>query len=255
MGAMEVYRYERKFVVTEPTAMAVRRFVASYLVLDEHMSGEGPDGYRVCSLYLDTPHLGLYHQSRQGIKNRYKLRIRFYDEADDGPAYLEIKKRTTETVHKLRAVVPKPAAARLLRGGRLSHSDLLSNGDASHRALSEFCNCRERLNAEGVAFVDYHREAYVSKSAEGVRVTFDRQVVGHRYQYGSGLAPPAEMSPAVAKGVVLELKYNGRAPRWMHDLVTAFNLQRLSFPKYVNCVDALKIDSERALPLARSVRR
>ncbi len=255
MGALEVYRYERKFVVPESTAMAVRRFVASYLVLDEHMAGEGSDGYRVCSLYLDTPHLGLYHQSRQGIKNRYKLRIRFYDESVDSPAFLEIKKRTTETVHKLRAVVPKPAAARLLRGGRLNHSDLLSNGDASHRALAEFCDCRDRLNAEGVAYVNYRREAYVSKSAEGVRVTFDRQIMGHNYQTGCGLETPEDGSPAVTKGVVLELKYNGRAPRWMHDLVTTFNLQRLSFPKYVYCVDALKIDPDLALPLARSVRR
>jgi VTC domain len=245
MGAMEVYRYERKFVVTESTAEAVRRFVSSYLVLDEHMAGAGPEGYRVCSLYLDTPHLGLYRQSHQGIKNRYKLRIRFYDESSGGPAFLEIKKRTTETVHKLRAVVPKPAAEQLLGGGRLGTSDLLSNGAASHRALAEFCACRDRLNADGVAFVDYHREAWVSKSAEGVRVTFDRNVVGHRFQHGAGLAPPADQSPAVTKGVVLELKYNGRAPRWMHDLVTAFSLQRLSFPKYVYCVDALGLDPDR----------
>jgi VTC domain len=255
MGAMEIFRYERKFVVTEPTADAVRRFVSSYLVPDEHMAGAGPEGYRVCSLYLDTPHLGLYRQSRQGVKNRYKLRIRFYDDAADSPAFLEIKKRTTETVHKLRAVVAKPAAAQLLRGGRLDSTDLLSNGDASYRALTEFCTCRDRLNAEGVAFVDYRREAYVSKSAEGVRVTLDRQIRGHSYQRGCGLETPTDGSPAVAKGVVLELKYNGRAPRWMHDLVTSLSLQRLSFPKYVYCVDALRIDPDLARPLARSVRR
>jgi VTC domain len=251
MGAMEVYRYERKFVVTEATAEKVRRFVSSYLILDEHMAGEGPDGYRVCSLYLDTPHLGLYHQSRQGIKNRYKLRIRFYDEAANSPAFLEIKKRTTETVHKLRAVVPKPAAANLLRGGGISHTDLLSNGDASHRALTEFCVCRDRLNAEGVAFVNYRREAYVSKSAEGVRVTLDRHIVGHSYQASCGLETPEASSAAVTKGVVLELKYNSRAPRWMHDLVTTLSLQRLSFPKYVYCVDALGIDPDRPSSIRR----
>jgi hypothetical protein len=244
MGAMEVYRYERKFVVTEATAEAIRQFVSSYLVLDEHMAGEGPDGYRVCSLYLDTPHLGLYRQSRQGIKNRYKLRIRFYDEAAGSPAFLEIKKRTTETVHKLRAVVPKTAAANLLRGGRISPTDMLSNGDASHRALDEFCVCCERLNAEGVAFVSYRREAHVSKLAEGVRLTLDRHVVGHRYRSGSGLEIPEKTSTEVTKGVVLELKYNGRAPRWMHDLVTTLSLHRQSFPKYVYCVDALGIDPD-----------
>ena len=87
----------------------------------------------------------------------------------------------------------------------------------------------------------------MSKSAEGVRVTFDRHVVGHSYQAGCGLAASARMRRrAVTNGVVLELKYNGRAPRWMHDLVTAFSLQRLSFPKYVYCVDALRIDPDLA---------
>jgi VTC domain len=108
----------------------------------------------------------------------------------------------------------------------------------------------------------------VSKSAEGVRVTFDRHIVGHKYQVGCGLETPADASAAVTKGVVLELKYNGRAPRWMHDLVTTLSLQRLSFPKYVYCVEALGIDPDRSAAtlrgggegvmkttLARSVRR
>ena len=255
MGAMEVYRYERKYLVTEATAIAVRAFVNSYLVHDEHMAGAAADGYRVCSLYLDAPHLGLYHQSREGVKNRYKLRIRFYDDAAESPAFLEIKKRTTETVHKLRAVVSKTAAVRLLRGGRLGPEDLLSHGDASHRAIAEFCTCCDRLSAVGVAFINYQREAFVSRAAESVRVTLDRRVVGHRYVSGCGLETPEESSPPVTRGVVLELKYNGRAPRWMHDLVTSMSLQRQSFPKYVHCVDALRIDSHLARPLVRSVLR
>jgi hypothetical protein len=126
--------------------------------------------------------------------------------------------------------------------------DLLSNSEASHRALDEFCDCCDRLHAEGVVFVDYRRAAYVSKSAESVRVTFDRNVVGRPYYSGCGLKSPVEASAAVARGVVLELKYNGRAPRWMHDVVTTLSLQRLSFPKYVACVDALRIDPEHAAP-------
>lgn len=251
MGAMEVFRYERKYLVTERAAAEIRRFVACYLVHDEHMEGQEREGYRVCSLYLDTPHLGLYNQSMQGVKNRYKLRIRYYDELPHSPAFLEIKKRTTETVHKLRAVVTKQVAARLLQGGHIEHTELLANGDASHRALEEFSRCCTRLSAIGIAFVNYKREAFVSQSAESVRVTFDRNVVGHGYYPGCGLETPVEHSPPVTRGVLLELKYNGRAPRWMHDVVTTFSLQRMSFAKYVRCVDALKIDLNSAGKLIR----
>lgn len=239
MGTVEISRFERKFVVSERTAEAVRSFVSGYLPLDEHMTPDQPRGYRVFSLYLDTPSRQLYRQSCDGIKNRYKLRVRFYDTKEDGPAFLEIKQRTTETVHKMRAIVSKRAAETMLRGGWITPADLLSNGVASMRAFAEFCQRREQMKAEGAAFVSYIREAFVSQTAESVRVTFDREIAGHPYDPRAGLAIPEGEAVVKVNGVVLELKYNGRQPRWMHDLVTAFGLQRLSFPKYVYAVDAL----------------
>ncbi|HJQ80680.1 MAG TPA: polyphosphate polymerase domain-containing protein [Lacipirellulaceae bacterium] len=254
MGAAEIYRYERKFVVPEHAADSIRHFVESYLPLDEHMAPGEPFGYRVCSLYLDTPGYALYRQSIDGIKNRYKLRIRFYSNSPDSPAFLEIKQRKTETVHKLRAVVSKRAAERVLRGEWISPKELLSPSDTSARALAEFCECRDRLHAVGTAFISYRREAYVSRSAESVRVTFDRQIAGHPYHPDMGLTVPLDEAFVVVDGAVLELKYNGRAPRWMHDLITHFGLQRRSFPKYVFGVDALGIRPKMAPAIAGGVR-
>ena len=119
--------------------------------IDEHMAGDGPDGYRVCSLYLDTPQLALYRQSKDGIKNRYKLRIRFYDEDADGPAFLEIKQRTTRDGSQAagdglevggRAILARRAA----ESGRLA----LEWRHVAPGALTEFCDSRDRLKAEGV---------------------------------------------------------------------------------------------------------
>lgn len=243
MGTLEVFRYERKFLVAESDAASIRRFVAGYLVPDRYMVGAGPSGYRVCSLYLDSPQLLLYRQTVDGIKNRFKLRIRYYDDQPGSPAFLELKKRTTETIHKLRAMIAKSAVEPLLCGRRPSGAEVLSNSDASYRAIAEFCDSRERLQAGGIAFVDYRREAFVSSVAENVRATFDRQIAGHSYRPGSGLTLEGSPTPIASKGVVFELKYNGRAPRWMHDLANSFNLQRLSFPKYVHCLDAMQAAS------------
>jgi len=252
MGAFEVYRYERKYVVTEAIALAIRRFATTYLDPDLYMAGKGPTGYRVYSLYFDTLGFALYRQTMEGHKNRYKLRIRFYDEIASSPAFLEIKRRTTETIHKLRAAVSKPAAERLLGGARLKPADLLSSDETAVRALDEFCDCRERIRLEGAAFVCYQREAYVSHAAEGVRVTFDRQIVGQTYHSDCSLAIPEREVPIAAKGVVLELKYNGRIPEWMHDLIGSFRLDRTSFSKYVYCTDALRNVALRASLRVRS---
>jgi hypothetical protein len=105
--------------------------------------------------------------------------------------------------------------------------------------MDEFRDCCRRLGARGIVFVDYRREAFVAP-AGSLRVTVDRHLVARAYDPKSGLRPAGDSLPPVSRGVVLELKYNGRAPRWMHDLVTNFNLQRTSFPKYVHCVGALQ---------------
>jgi hypothetical protein len=237
-GTFETFRFERKYVVTELTAQAIRRFVAMQMKPDEH-TADDPEGYEVNSLYLDTADLQMYRESANGIKNRHKLRIRFYDDWDESPAFLEIKKRTTETIHKLRATVSKAAADRLLAGERLTPADLLSPSDSAVRALTQFCDRVERLQAAGSAYVSYKREAYVSYGVDGERVTFDRHIAGGEYQLGDGLRLPVERSPVAPKGVVLELKYLGQIPAWMYDLISSFELQRISYPKYVYCVDAL----------------
>ena len=250
MDSTEVFRFERKFVVTESAADAIQRFVSTYLSLDEHMAGAESIGYRVCSLYLDTPQLSLYRQSTDGIKNRRKLRIRFYDDRPDGLAYLEIKRRTGETVHKLRATVRKSSCDALLRGESLTAANLRTIDDVGYRALDEFCECKHRYDARGVVFVDYRRIAYASRTGDNTRVTFDRQLIAREFSPRLGLTPGETAAEVPVHGVVLELKYNCRAPRWMHDLMQTFQLQRRSFPKYVFCADALNLAETQGRVLA-----
>jgi len=98
-------RWELKYVIDEETAGRVRKFVNSYLEPDENNDPRQPNGYPVRSLYLDSPNRKLYWQTIQGAKNRFKLRIRFYDDEPHSPAFLEIKRRVTTTILKKRAEV------------------------------------------------------------------------------------------------------------------------------------------------------
>jgi hypothetical protein len=241
MSNFEIGRYERKYVVSETTAAAVRQFVSAYMAPDPYMDAAEPRGYQVHSLYLDAPQLALYRQTTEGLKNRYKLRIRFYDESTDSPAFLEIKRRVSNTLYKQRATVSKRAAEDLHCGGVLGTRDLLSATEKSVRALADFCESQARLSASGTAFVSYWREAYVLPHAEGARVTFDRHVVSHPYEPSRGLALPQQCEVVSRNYVVLELKYMGRSPGWMKDLVNACGLVQVSYPKYVYSVEALKL--------------
>lgn len=239
MSAFETGRYERKYLITGPKAAVVRQFVSAYMIPDPYMDASKPWGYQVHSLYLDAPHLALYRQTVDGLKNRYKLRIRFYDQFPSSPAFLEIKRRVSITIYKQRATVTKGAAESLLCGGNLDTRDLLSPSDDSARALIDFCRYHARLGARGSAFVSYLREAYVLPHAEGARVTFDRHIESHAYHPSRGLSLPEQGEVISHNYVVLELKYIGRAPGWMKDLVVSCELAQVTYPKYVLSVDAL----------------
>lgn len=233
-------RSEHKYLISEVTALALRGFVSAYLTPDDHMPADDCDGYHVHSLYLDSPAFDLYRETTEGVKNRYKLRMRFYDESPTAPVFLEIKSRTTESIRKMRAIVSKPAAEAMLKGNRLSPADLLNPSDKSTLALEEFNRRVARLAASGSAFVSYQREAYVALDSDGVRITFDRHIVGLPYDCLYGMQMPDSAASVFPGQVVLEIKYTGQLPCWSRDLIRDFGLQRTSFPKYVHVVDVLR---------------
>jgi SPX domain protein involved in polyphosphate accumulation len=240
MVGFNVGRCEHKYLVPEETAVALRSFVKAYLGPDQYMPTNEAEGYHVHSLYLDSPMYGLYQETKDGVKNRYKLRIRFYDDAPDAPAFLEIKTRTTDSIRKLRATVSKQSAEKLLRGAHLSPRDLIGASEKSTIALEEFCNRTAFLLARGSAFVSYRREAYVAQETEGIRITFDRHITGLPFDPVQGLKLPTDGASVFPDKVVVELKYAGQLPVWIRSLVRDFGLHRISFPKYVHAVDALR---------------
>src|SRR5438876_609439 len=81
------------FLIDEPTALKVRDFVQCYLMIDEYGAMQPNLSYPVHSLYLDSDGLDTYWDTINGNKNRFKLRLRYYDDRPDSPIFLEIKRR------------------------------------------------------------------------------------------------------------------------------------------------------------------
>ncbi|MBN2476081.1 MAG: polyphosphate polymerase domain-containing protein [Pirellulales bacterium] len=244
--SLQSSRFEFKYIVDEPCAAGIRQFVEGYLLPDEYADPEYGNSYRISSLYLDNADLFLYHQTLVGEKNRFKLRIRFYDNDPDGPAFLEIKRRVSDVILKERATVTRQGVLDLLRGDGPDQSWLWGTNGGAHavKALLNFCNLGSSIGATGSVYVSYRREAYVSPTSNTVRVTFDRLLLGSPYEPGSPLSLPTRgVSPEVgnADRVILELKFTDRFPQWMGDLVQTFNLYRVSVPKYVHCIEAMGI--------------
>jgi hypothetical protein len=219
---LQAQRFELKYIISEEVALAVRDFVASYLEIDEF-----------------SPDMKLYQATINGDKNRFKLRLRFYENRPDAPVFFEIKRRMNNTISKQRGGVRRAAVDSLLAGQFPAPDHLISKEPKQLVALQNFCRLMTNLEATPKAHVAYLREAWISTRDNSVRVTMDRDV-------RCDPEPTARMStelirPATVFGdkVVLELKFTNRFPDWFKELVRVFGLMQCGAAKYVDGVTIL----------------
>ena len=231
-------RYELKYLLTERQAVSVRDYLWPHVVPDEHSPSDPTDGYPVSSLYLDSATRIIYRQAIEGLAQRFKLRLRFYDNEPDSLVFAEIKRRVTRVVVKDRVAVSREVARELASdysGWPAAWGTDSAERADSESALAEFVQLRDHIRATGVLSVSYMREAYVSTREDYARITFDRDVRGNVYQRDEPLLLPIGGVAPLPGKVVLELKFNDRCPSWMHELARHFNLERTSVAKYVLC--------------------
>ena len=238
MSNLQASRYELKYLVPESKAKLVRKEVAMRMKPDAFSCGS--NGYHIRSLYLDSRQLACYQQTNDGVKNRFKLRIRFYDDNTDSPVFLEIKRRVTNVIQKRRAGVSREAGRKIVAGASPNPSMLVKDSAEQREALTLFCRLRDQLGAVGHIYVDYLREAFECESGSHYRVTFDREIHGSKYVPGSELAMPPRRKMARISDVVLEFKFVDRPAPWMKELAQRFGLKAISVPKYVECVDVVR---------------
>lgn len=229
---MQRQRFEFKYVLEEATALEVRDYVNRHLDLDEAGVGKPNYAYPVNSIYLDSPSLLTFWDWVNADRNRFKLRMRYYDESPNTPVYLEIKRRVANCILKQRCALQKAAAPYVVAGQMPPEKLICSDGAKQRVALVNFVNLVARLNASPRALVTYLREAYIDPINEGVRVTLDREVrIAERTTPDFSLHMPEHVQPFGNK-VILELKFNNRFPNWFGQMTRMLRLSRSAAAKY-----------------------
>jgi len=233
-------RYEYKYFVPEERTGAIRAFLRPYTELDEHARFSPDRRYSIYNLYLDTPHLDFYTACVNSEVDRFKLRIRWYDDAANGPFYIEVKRKVRQVIVKDRVRLSRQEFRAVLRG----ELPALPEGP-SRDNLTKFLDCTTSRGAVPTLCSRYTREPYESRFGDYARVTLDRAMC---FQPARGYDLPgdpqawtyvdgAPSMDGVRCAMVLELKFTRDFPRWMSDLVGEFSLERIGYSKYVSAVD------------------
>jgi hypothetical protein len=222
-------RYEFKYRLPRGLASPVRAFVATHLPHDPYSLATVDHHYDICSLYLDSADLRLCRESLNGIKNRFKLRIRGYDDLPDSPVYLEIKRRLNTVIMKDRCSAPRCDLATF-------SSPTMNQEDSP--AAAQFRFYRAYLAATPQALVRYRREAFEGDGPSRVRVTFDRDLRTRLTGAWDVHMGGCGWRNVLHEEVVLEIKFNGRYPAWLQEMVRRYQLQARSVSKYTMSLNA-----------------
>ena len=238
---MQSQRFELKYQVSEEKARAIRDYLSSQIdhVEVDEFGAELPDfSYPVHSLYLDSPHMRTYHETINGTKNRFKLRLRYYEDRPEAPVFFEIKRRMNNIILKQRGGVRREFVSDLLAGHMPEPCHLLSKDPKHLIAVQRFCHLTSELRASPRVHIFYLREAYLGRRDNSVRVTMDREVHSE-LEPTSRLATRAVNPAKIFQCVILELKFTNRFPTWFNELVQIFGVMQCGAAKYVDGVNAL----------------
>lgn len=209
-------RFEKKFIISRNIFNILNPFLLNNLFTISYTDR------KVTSIYYDDEDLGLYYESLEGISNRKKVRIRFYDD-NFNDAVLENKIKIAETgykkIYKLKNKITKE---RLV--------DFEYNSDHEKQINLSIPYLIEDLYMP-ILLVNYRR--YYFENNEGIRVTLDLDIRFSRLfkDQSPNLSPyyvPFDFG-------VIEIKYDNQNiydPKIISQLSSEFNLIQTSCSKY-----------------------
>ncbi len=226
-------RREIKFVISEEQY----KFLLPYL--DNYMR---PDTYGksvVQSLYYDTPSKRLIRRSLEKPLYKEKFRLRCYGTLNDNTkVFAEIKKKYKSVVYKRRTVLGRNEAESFLKTGPTTADTQIE------KEILYFFKRYEPLSP--TVLIGCDREAYFAKGDDGLRFTFDRNIV---YRENDLRLDGGKHGKSILdEGLVLmEIKADGTLPLWVCRMLSENKMYKTSFSKYGRAyLDILKDKKEKS---------
>jgi hypothetical protein len=222
-------RFEFKYLVDDGKARDFADELRGFTFADEH---SGPAGYRVHSVYWDSPDFVFFWEKVDGEKFRRKLRFRRY--TGGAEVFIEIKQRNDRVVQKRRTLWPVDRTEALFGNGTI---DPHLESEVDERVPMEALFLCRYHRLEPKMAVSYRRQAFFGAHETDLRVTFDRRLRYDAHALELDGTTDAGKTLFDSNLVVVEIKFNDRVPLWLTKLTSrhGFELTRLS--KYCSAVD------------------
>lgn len=221
-----VWRHELKYPISESAYRAMRLRLRTVMQPDPHV---GPDGtYAIHSIYFDNYRDKALREKVDGVQQREKFRIRWYNDTLSGLT-LEKKCKHNALCRKLDAPLLESELRGILSGGG---AWMLEHPEPLVREL--YCKMKtQQLRAR--VLVSYVREPYVYAPGN-VRVTFDSAIRTSLFHTDFTHSDIPDISATDQPGErLLEVKYDEFLPQIIAMLLQTGTLRQTAFSKYGAC--------------------
>ena len=206
-------RHELKYEISLPTAALLQSRLRAIMRPDPHA---GPYGYYIRSLYFDDLDNNAYREKLDGLRERSKLRLRFYNFREDYIVF-ENKEKIGDLTRKTSMRVSKEVAQAMVDGNRAVYDGV------DHPLMERFRALKTASLLQPRVLVDYRRIPFVYPDSN-VRITLD-----------------LAMLPVLDEGrAVLEVKFDHFLPPHLAYALEDIPKARLAISKYVKCLNLLE---------------
>ena len=219
-----VFRKELKYSISDNDFYVISHNLKDLIQKDINCKG---DYYTISSIYFDTYNKTSYRQVKDGISERWKYRIRFYDYND---SFIKLEKK-----HKINGLTNKKSIIITKK----DLNDILNNKikikSTNPPLLNEFIIKMETELLRPIICIEYDRVPYVYKLGN-VRITLDFNI---RYtnRFNNLFNKNKKVHYLIDK--LLEVKYDDLIPDFIRYRLELNHLEQTSFSKFNNCMDSL----------------
>ena len=227
----ENYRYELKFLLSTKYANILKYRLE--LIMDKDENYPFIEGrYYIRSLYFDDIYDTAYYEKVDGVEDRIKYRIRYYN-FDPSYIVLELKGKKNNFTYKKQDKITREEYDKIIN----KDYDI----DTERRPLlKEFITKSKSKNLIPSVIVDYSRIAFTYPVAD-VRITFDEDISSGIFNYDlfdeninlDHVIEPDE--------VVLEVKYNEILPKIIKEVLATVPMTRIAISKFAMCKEKKEV--------------
>lgn len=218
-------RHELKHTINLSDYFVLRQRLSLIAQPDPHTGKDGR--YRVRSLYFDNIDNKALREKLDGVNNREKFRLRYYN---DNTASINLEKKS-----KINSLCGKEAT-RITK----AQCEWLISGDiewmkyCSNNLLLELYTKMHYQQLRPTTVVDYMREPFIYGPGN-VRVTIDSEIRTGLYSKDLFNQDLPTLHTSTGGIIILEVKYDEFIPDIIRDIIQTENRRASAFSKYAVC--------------------